>query len=333
MKQAIFVGNYSEDGINQIEFDNGKIIYETLKIGNTKNNSYVCKYKNYLYTVIEVDGDEKEKSGYVSAYELKGNEVKLINSVISYGASPCFLVVDESRDILYVANYSGGSFVAFKIEEDGKIGQRLYYQKYEDNSRVHHIQFSKDYKRVYIIDLGTDCIIEYEIIYNNENLNLKEVNKFYFKEKTGPRHMVIDEKENIYVVTEKSCELYKLGHDSQGKLIVIENKSILPDGTKKEENFTGCAIKIDSKMKNIYVSVREHDSISVFDIKEKNMELVQNVKCEGKIPRDISLDKEEKYLICANQGSDNISIFCIENGKLSYKSKYDIKCPTCILVN
>lgn len=333
MKQIVFVGNYSEQGINKLEFSNDTKLTQILKIGNLKNSSYICKYNNYLYSVIEIEGDEKVESGYIAAYELNGESVKLLNTTISYGKSPCFLIVDELRNILYVANYSGGSFAAFKLEENGKIGERLYYQKFEDISRIHHIQFSKDYKTVYIIDLGLDCIIEYNIDYNGKELKLNEKSQFHFSKKSEPRHMVIDENNNIYVVTEKSCEIYKLNYNKKQELIMLEKKSILPKGTKKEEDYTGCAIKINSEMQKIYVSVRGHNSISVFDITRDNIELIQNIKCEGNTPRDIAFDIKEEYLFCANQTSNTISIFSVKNGKLSYQSKYQTEKPTCIITD
>ncbi len=51
------------------------------------------------------------------------------------------------------------------------------------------------------------------------------------------------------------------------------------------------------------------------------------------MPRDISFDKTEKYLICANQGSDNLSIFSVspKDGKLLLESTYSIEKPSCIL--
>lgn len=332
MKQIIFIGNYSKDGITRLEFNNNTFT-ETLKVGKDINNSYVCTYKEHLYSVVEIGGDENVDSGYVSSYAINGNEVKFVNSKVSYGESPCFLIVDELREILYVANYSGGSFVAFKLDEDGSIGERLYYKKFEDISKVHHVQFSKDYRSVYIVDLGADCIIEYNIEYNQHELKLIEKAKFKFPFKSEPRHMSIDKQGNIYVVTEKSCELYKLKHNNIGQLIMIDKKSILPEGTIKKEDYTGCAIKIDAKMEYVYVSVRGHNSISAFSIKNDDFELVQNISCEGNIPRDIAFDKNEEYLLCANQGSNDISLFSIEEGKLAYQKKYEIETPTCIVVN
>ena len=238
--QDVFVGNYSENGINKMQFID-KQLKQTFKIGNFKNNSYICKYKNYLYSAIEIGASENVNSGEVAVFELNQKEPKLINKTISYGESPCFLIVDPTREILYVANYTGGSFVAFKIKEEGSIGEKLYLQKFGIKSRIHHIQFSKDYKSVFIIDLGEDCIIEYNIDYNQKDLKLIEKSKFYFPEKSEPRHMVIDKKENIYIVTEKSCELYKLNYDGWISVSTRAGKIIFSDcaGNAEHHNSFG----------------------------------------------------------------------------------------------
>lgn len=333
MKQYIFVGNYSGEGINLLEFNPEREIKECCKIGNFINNSYICRYKNYLYGVVETDGDEKVPSGHLVSYLLENNTIELLNATISHGRGPCFLTVDTSRDILYVAHYSsGGSFTAFKLESDGRIGKKLYKQNFSKTSHIHHIQFSKDYKNMYVIDSGQQCLFEYEINLQEETLTFVEKSKFSFPENCNPRHMALDDKNNIYVVTEKSCEIYKLNYDSENHLTVLAKKSILPYGTSLSPNFTGCAIKIDSKMQYIYTSIRGHNSISVFDIREDKLEMIQNISCEGYGPRDISLDISENYLICANQFSDNISIFNVQNGLLSFSSKYNIDIPSCILI-
>lgn len=332
MKQVIFVGNYSKQGINTLEFSTNNNLKHLFTTGHFINNSYICKYKNYLYSVVEIEGDEKVDSGYVVAYEIKGNELSLINTCISYGKGPCFLVVDESRQILYVANYIEGSFVALKLEENGAIGKKLFYKKFTNTSNIHHIQFSNDYKNLYVIDLGSDCIFEYEITYNGMELDLTEKSLFQFPELSEPRHMSLDEQNNIYIVTEKSCELYKLNHDKKSKLTLVDKISILPNQTPKKQNYTGCAIKMDYDLHYLYVSVRGHNSISVFDINNNDMKLIQNINCQGDGPRDITLDKYKAHLLCANQLSNNISIFNIKNGILTYQNQYEIATPSCIII-
>lgn len=330
MNQIIYVGNYS-NGIKKLEFNHSNFLDNHQTIGNFKNCSYICKYKNYLYSVVEINGNETTDSGYIVSYEINKNSEQFINQCPSFGKGPCFLVVDSIRKILYVTNYTEGSFVALKIEKDGSIGKLLYNKKFSNISHIHHIQFSQDFKNFYVIDLGTDYIIEYSILYDEQNLTLKETSKFKFPCNSEPRHLSIDSKNNIYVITEKSCELYKLKHNSKNKLILLNKTSILPPETHIQPNYTGCAIKINSTNQFLYTSIRGHNSISVFNIENNNLNLIQNIKCEGNCPRDISFDLYEKYLLCANQISNNISIFNLQNGLLKYQNNYIIEAPSCIL--
>ena len=142
--------------------------------------------------------------------------------------------------------------------------------------------------------------------------------------------MVIDKNGNIYVVTEASCEIYKFICDND-KLKFIQKKSIL--SRKKENNYTGCAIKIDLNSEFIYVSIRGLNSIAVFSIQDNNLKMIQNVDCNGECPRDIVLDPTNHYLLCANQKSNNISIFKVNNGKIIFKNSLSIVNPSCIVVD
>lgn len=101
MDNKLYIGNYSEDGIDVLENKENYIIKS--KLGNDKNTSYIVKNKNFLYSVIET-ADIDTNSGYVVAYDIKND--KTINSKESCGADPCFLNVDILRNILYVCNYT-----------------------------------------------------------------------------------------------------------------------------------------------------------------------------------------------------------------------------------
>lgn len=224
----------------------------------------------------------------------------------------------------------GGSIVAYKIEKDGRIGKKLFYKKFKNNSKIHQIYFSKNYNELYVINIGLNQLIKYDIVYDEDKLKLARKDIFYFEKDTKPRHMVIDKQDNIYVVTEDSCELYKIKCDNEDKFKLVEKIAIL----KKEKDYTGCAIKIDSQSKYIYISIRGKNIIVVFNIEDNRLNMIQSIDCNGKCPRDITLDSKNKYLFCANQKSNDISVFEIKNGKLKLlEDKYDVYNPTCIVVD
>ena len=178
------------------------------------------------------------------------------------------------------------------------------------------------------MDLGEDRLTVYEI---KENI-IKEIDHIDFKENTQPRHIAVS-KQSIYVITEKSCELYKIKFSNQ-KLQITDIISLLPKNVETKENYTGCAIKITKDFKNIYVTIRGHNSISVYKTNENTVELIQNICCEGDVPRDLEIDKEENYILIANQNSNEIAVFKRnkDNGKLKFFYKEIIIEPTCIIV-
>lgn len=222
----------------------------------------------------------------------------------------------------------GGSIVAYKLDSDGKIGKKLFYKKFEENSKIHQAYFSKDYSELYVINIGLSKLIKYDVIYDKEELKLINKCTFQFEKDTKPRHMVIDEKGNIYVITEETCELYKLICNNNN-FEIVQKVSIVD----KQKDTTGCAIKIDLQLKKIYTSIRGLNRIVVFNIEDDKLEKIQDVDCGGECPRDIVLDQKNKHLLCANQKSNNISVFEMKDGRITLKeNKYNINSPTCIVV-
>ena len=95
----------------------------------------------------------------------------------------------------------------------------------------------------------------------------------------------------------------------------------------------GCAIKVDNSGQYIYISIRGDNSISVFDIQDGKLKLIQNVDSRGECPKDITIDSYGKYLFCANQNSNKVAIFEIDSGRLKFKNEFDLEEPSCIFVD
>lgn len=70
------------------------------------------------------------------------------------------------------------------------------------------------------------------------------------------------------------------------------------------------AIRLSSDGKFLYVSNRGHDSIAVFAVlTDQALKLVQRVSTFGEFPRDFNWDAEEKYVVAANQNSNNATLY------------------------
>ncbi|MPN64539.1 6-phosphogluconolactonase [bioreactor metagenome] len=86
----------------------------------------------------------------------------------------------------------------------------------------------------------------------------------------------------------------------------------------------------------IYSSNRTHDSIALFhrNLETGYLKLISCTSCLGKIPRFIELGIDGKQLFVANEESDTINIFSVdeETGELRFSERtIYVGSPVCII--
>ena len=284
--QDVYIGNTSTNGIYKYKFKNGELIKadreENSQTKVFERCTYLALNKKHLYSVVE------KEDGIIVEYQREQNGLKYIEKNLSYGKGPCHIEIAPKNNLLFVSNYIDGYYTIFKINSNGVIGNPIYHKiENKKKSHAHCIKVASNGKFFCVVDLGADLLIVYEI----KNNIIKEVDRLKFKNNTEPRHIAIC-KNIIYLITEKSCELYTIRFKNN-KLEILDVKSLLPQNIKIKDNYTGCAIKVTKDFKNIYTTIRGHNSISVFKIKNNKIEMVQNKNCGGDLPRDLELDKTE----------------------------------------
>ena len=107
--------------------------------------------------------------------------------------------------------------------------------------------------------------------------------------------------------------------EKKGTLTTRQQISLLPAG------FTGRSqaseVVLDRGGRFLYAADRYYDGLYSFEVDEKTGELrgMTRTECGGKTPRLITLDPTERWLLVANQDSDNIAIFARdpESGRLA----------------
>ena len=314
MREKIYVGGYQNE-INICEFYEGKLKIIN-KFKNINNPSYLHINNDVIYAV------EETETGTIYSLRVQNNNLEKLNSKITNESSPCYITTNASRTKLLVANYGGGSINMFELKSDGSIGDEISSVK-NKNSNMHFAGFVG--QDVIAIDLGQDKMYVYDL-----NLKLKQT--LDFPKGTGPRHLAIsNDEKKFFVVTELSNEIY-VYENKESIYNLIQKVDILE--TKSIESYAG-AIKITSDNKNLYVTNRGENTITVFLIKNDKLEFVERISSYGEFPRDILLNEDEKYLLVANQKSNNIEIFKrnIQNGKLIRveNAEVNIEKPSCII--
>ncbi len=319
--ENIYIGNCSKRGIYQYRLEKGKLT-KNCDQNDFERCTYLSNEKKYLYGVIE------KEDGYVVSYKKEDDKLNFVDQKSSSGKGPCHVEIDSKNNLIYISNYQDGKVTIFNKESNGEIGEKIYSKvENKEKSHVHCVKMFMKKRFFLMTDLGSDLITAYEI----KNEKIEEVSKIRFREGTEPRHIAVS-KNKIYVVTEKSCELYVLELKNK-KLSIVDKKSIIPSGVIKKDNYTGCAIKISKDFKFLYVTVRGHNSISVFET--KNLKMIQNISCEGDTPRDLELNRAERYILVANQESNDIAVFerNKKTGKIKFVNKESVEKPTCIVAN
>ena len=342
----LVVGTYTtgtSKGIVVYRFytQSGKLAYLS-QVDGVTNPSYLTLSKNnkFIYAVNEVT------KGEVSSFtfDAKTGRMDFINKQSSLGADPCYIAVDKAQKNVFVANYSSGQVAVLPINKDGSLangsetvrndGQGPNKER-QQGPHAHMSILSPDEKYLFYNDLGTDKINIYRYRAGKES-PLTGANPAFVSVTpgSGPRHLEFSvDKKRAYLLTEMGSNIFVFDYDN-GKFKQKQVITLLPDG------FTGktaaAAIHISPDGRFLYASNRlETNEISCYAVNQETGELtfVSRQPTYGKNPRDFAIDPSGNYLVVANQGSDNMFVFKIDQntGKLQQTGiKIDIGNPVCL---
>lgn len=339
---SFLVGTYTDQadqGINQLDFtpSDNKLEVRTVFPG-IQNPSFVLAGASgdKVFTLEEIDNVPGGNIVSMSRSST-GDSLTKVSEVPSFGDHPCYLALSPDESFLTVANYSGGSLSAYQIGGNGELThlQTIRHKGSSVNkarqnaSHVHSTVFSPDGKFLLAADLGTDQVYVYDFDATaKEPLSLN--NTFTAEPGDGPRHLIFSsDGSEIFVVEELSAVLAVFDF-KEGKLTPKQRLSLIADDYEGE---VGAAeVRISPDGKNIYASNRgDANSLSVFAKKDNGSYwLIQQVNSGGVMPRNFNLTADGKYLLSANQASNDIVVFerDVETGKLIQTSwKVEINKP------
>ncbi len=348
--QKVFIGTYTQDegwvngkgdGIYVGELTNdGFAINDVQLAAELVNPSFltISPDQKNLYAVSEIGGGESG-SGLVVAYSI--SEDATLTEIGRYPTnaySPCYVSVDATGKLVFVANYQGGVAMVYRRLEDGSLEfvQELNHEgsgphPNQGSSHPHMTKISPDNNFLFIPDLGSDKIWSYRINHDDGTVS-KTAQEFAQSEPgAGPRHMDFHPTKNlVYVMNELNSTVSVMEYDQEsGALTQIHTISTLPDSFT-DWNSTA-DIHVHPNGRYVYASNRGHNSIAAFSVDEETGKLtaLQRISSEGEIPRNFALHPSGVQLYVANQNSDNIAIFEIdsETGTLTFSGN-TLEVPT-----
>ena len=314
----ILLGTYTRnnsEGIYEINLDEEKGQLENLKlVAKAQNPTYLDydKETNRLYSVYQ-EGD----LGGVASWDYAAGETKLLDSVTQAGTPPCYVHFNKSQRILFDANYHRGRVNLYKN------GEIIDTWDYGEHAKAHFVSENPKDGSLFVCDLGNDFVYQYK--------NLKQVNKIRLDQGAGPRHIAFHPSLSLLYVFSELNNTVTVIHDDGEKLSRIQVLSSLP---KANIESSGAAIRITKDGQHLYVSNRGHDSITLYTIDEKGLlKYTQNISTHGEHPRDFALSPSEKFVVCANRDSNNLTVYSRnpKNGRLKMVQK-DVAAPEVVNV-
>lgn len=336
MNHEIYLGTYTRrvsEGIYSITLDTENDTLTDLKLLTTENSpTYLAKSQaGNLYAVTTVDG-----KGGCSAYD---QQFHFLNAVTKEGAPLCYTAVDEVRQLVYGANYHLGEVSVYQIAPDGKITaadtvthtEPTGSHPNQNTPHVHYTDLTPD-GRLAVCDLGTDRVYTYDVA---DNGKLTPVAIYVAEDGTGPRHLAFHPNHQIaYLFGELDSTVTVLAYQAaDGTFSQLQKLSTLPADFTGENG--GAAIRVSQDGRFVYASNRGHNSIAVYATSDngESLTLIQHISTEGDHPRDFNLDPTNGYLVCANQNTDNLTLYKrdADSGLLTLIAK-DIFAPEAVCV-
>jgi 6-phosphogluconolactonase len=354
----VYVGTYTEEGstskgIYAYRFDPNTA--ELTPVGlaaETTNPSFLAVHPNhrFLYAVNEVGKYKGEKSGAVSAFAIDRTTGKLtlLNQVASRGADPCYITVDKTGKYVLVANYTGGSVVAFPVLEDGRLGEASSFIQHtghgtdpqrQEGPHAHSIDLSPDNRFAIVDDLGLDETLVYRFDIAKGSLTLNDPQLYTTLAKAdpgaGPRHFAFHPSGKFaYVVNEMGSTVSAFSYEGdRGVLRRLQTISTFPKDFSAHND--DAEIEVHPSGKFLYASNRGHDSIAVFaiDPDKGTLTQIEYAPTKGQTPRSFEIAPGGSLLFAANEKSDNIVVFRInpQTGRLAPTGKVlDVAEPVCV---
>jgi 6-phosphogluconolactonase len=350
LSYLLYIGTYTEkeahvDGkaegiyVYRMNSHTGKLSYVSTS-PFTVNPSFldISNDGKYLFAVNETGG---KIPGGVSAFRITGNyeQLEFINQVSSEGDYPCYIEIDKNGNFILAANYGSGTVALVEIEADGSLNSDASIHKHEGkgttsrqaSAHAHCIMSSPDRRFAYSADLGTDKIY----IYSTNNKRLELTGIYEAADGSGPRHLAFHpDKSIVYSINELNGTIECMYRDTlSGMLRLFQTVSNVSGGAASDAG--SADIHLTPAGDFLYATNRGNfNNITVFRVDDDGkLRYIAEKSVKGKTPRNFAIDPSGRFLLVANQNSDQVVTFRIDpvTGRLADTGiESNIPTPVCI---
>ena len=270
--------------------------------------------------------------------------LRLVKELLSGGADPCHLSLDDRERFLMTANYSSGSLAVFSLDEQGHLQEMRDFHQHAgagadpERQEGPHVHFSEEAGAwLWCTDLGLDQVTAYAIDYETGKLT-DSGERLQLPAGYGPRHLAFwhEDMEVIYVLCELASRVVVFAEEKSGdtgkngmpEYGMLQDISTVPSGFTDFN--AASAIRLYGGF--LFAANRGHDSIAMYEIAEDGSLCLCSIeKTGGKTPRDFQIFSD--FLVVANQDSDSLTVLHINREKKRLEKtaiRAETLRPTCI---
>jgi 6-phosphogluconolactonase len=346
--QRVFVASGTPEGIRSFDWDPAK--GELTSVGVAAEIStvdWVCLSPDsrYLFAACEVDSFNGKSTGEVASFRIDNGKLQQLSGQNSASKGTCHCAIDRTGRVLLSADYGGGSAASFKVT-DGKLSPLVWSEHYtvhgpnpdrQEAAHAHFASFSPNNRFAYINDLGGDMIHIYT--FDSTTAVLKNAGAYHAAPGAGPRTLHFHPNgHTAYAMNEMHSSVDVLEwNKADGSLTRVDTVHLLPpnapipDPKDAPQGNTGCDTVISKDGRFAYFANRGTDFLYSFaaDPKTGALTPIERTSSGGKTPRNFTLDPTERWMLVADQNSNNLAVFPRNgtSGKLAGEGKA-VACPT-----
>ncbi|ERM81482.1 hypothetical protein P872_10200 [Rhodonellum psychrophilum GCM71 = DSM 17998] len=353
-QEILYIGTFSErgsEGIYVISFDRRSNALEKIQSLTQKDSPSYLEFHNngsFLYAANRQGIKRSSDEGSVSGYKIdqKSGKLKPIHTKASGGISPCHLSVDPFGEFLYISHYASSHVSMFPIKKNGRLGKQSFSMQLQGSSihpqrqssaHTHSVIPDPSGRFVYISDLGTDKILQFEVDRKNKGLKLSTAVSTAVLPGSGPRHFQLHPHAPLaFSVEELNSTLAVYEIDSRsGRLNFLDREAMLVSEEASALENTAADLAISPDGRFVYASNRGLDNIVIYavDASKKQIQYVGQIKSAGEHPRGIAMDSLGEFLFVTNRDSDNLVIFKrdLDTGLLS-PTTMEVQVPAAVVI-
>ena len=290
-----------DGGIAQYELNaEGKLLRRSFL--NLDRPMYFITEGDTLHTLLRAPEGFDGKSGYL---KVNGALTETSEITSTQGVVACHLCAVGER--VYAVNYLSGNLSEIGGREVTHAPGEDHQPGRQDAPHTHCVIPTLEGDALLCTDLGLDTIFVYDL-----DLNL--LSKCQMPKGHGVRHIVAGKDGFYYAANELMSTVSVLKYDAEAKTLTC--LSSYSCGISMEGN-TAAAIRISGDARHLFVSQRGADTVSVFSISEdgRRLALLHNIPCGGNSPRDMILTPDEKFILCANERSGDLTVLALDANK------------------